>query len=122
MGEEESKIAARPMSQSEIVAHLLRRADAVLVGSGDGFCPDVYQAVYNEVKNIPSLNRLAPVYSELCQLHWLLDDPAMFFGFWGYCLETNRRTKSHAGPAIIRRWADELLDPRPGRYRQAFEE
>ena len=36
-------------------------------------------------------------YSDICQMHWLHEEPELFYGFWGMCFMDYRTTAPHAG-------------------------
>mmetsp|Transcript_23388 Transcript_23388/g.47662 ORF Transcript_23388/g.47662 Transcript_23388/m.47662 type:complete len:132 (-) Transcript_23388:13-408(-) len=61
--------------QCDRTARLLRRADALLVGTGAGYSADSKVATYKDVANIPAWRDQGLSYYDLCQPHWLRDDP-----------------------------------------------
>ena len=103
------------------LAQLLERADAVLVGSGAGWSSDSKLATYKDIAKVPALERAGLSYYDLCQTHWLLDDPSVFYGFWGSCLESYRNAVPHEGHAILKKWC-EGKKARRSQYQGRFEE
>ena len=106
--------------QFERVASLLRRADAILVGTGAGWSADSKLATYKDVADVPALRKAGLSYYDLCQTHWLRDDPSAYYGFWGYCLHSYRQATPHEGYRIVRKWSDNLGN-RTDRFRGIFD-
>jgi len=78
-------------------AKQILHADFLLIATGAGFSADSGLATYATMNQVPTMERLGMEYNELCCADLLSKDPARFYGFWGWCLNTYRDTKPHEG-------------------------
>ena len=88
-------------------AAALIEADVLLVAAGAGMSADSGLAVYKDIASVPAWRKAGLTYSDLCDPCWLDDDPEIFYGFWGSCMNTYMETDPHEGYGIIRRWISE---------------
>lgn len=87
-------------------AKAISEADVLLLCTGAGFSADSGLAVYDDVAQVPAYKQRGLSYQDLCNPHWLHDDPNLFWGFWGQCYNDYRCTAPHEGYAIIDVWAE----------------
>ncbi|CAE7432009.1 unnamed protein product [Symbiodinium natans] len=113
------ELIANVPHECERLAALLRRADAILVGTGAGWSADSGLATYKDVADVPALRAVDLSYYDLCQTRWLREDPAVYYGFWGYCLSSYRRATPHEGYRIVKKWSEDLCNRTP-RFRERF--
>lgn len=74
--------------QPELLARAataIHQADVLLVSTGAGWSADSGLAVYKDVADLPAYHARNLSYRDICQPHWLEEDPALFYGFWGGC-------------------------------------
>jgi NAD-dependent SIR2 family protein deacetylase len=88
-------------------AAALLEADVLLVSAGAGMSADSGLAVYKDIASVPAWRKAGLTYSDLCDPCWLDDDPEIFYGFWGSCMNTYMETDPHEGYDIIKRWISE---------------
>lgn len=81
-------------------------AEVILIGTGAGYSADSGLATYPGVANLPAYNKRNITYFDICNPVWFSQDPAMGFGFWGYCANSYRDTVPHDGYKIFRKWKD----------------
>lgn len=86
-------------------ARAVREADFLLIAAGAGFSADSGLPVYADVARQPVYKRRGLEYGDLCRPELLLEDPALFYGFWGSCLADYRSASCHEGYDILERWA-----------------
>eukprot|EP00727_Mastigamoeba_balamuthi_P003705 m51a1_g13331 hypothetical protein (254) ;mRNA; r:1402-2163 len=94
-------------ASAQAVADLVRKSDVLLVATGAGDGASSGLKVYKEVSETAAYREAGLTYEDICTTHWLRDDPELFYGFWGSCLNAYRDTRPHDGNAILRRWRDE---------------
>jgi NAD-dependent SIR2 family protein deacetylase len=92
----------------ERAAAAIASADVLLLATGAGWSADSGLAVYKDVANIPAYHERELTYHDLCEPHWLSDEPELFWGFWGMCFNDYRKSTPHEGYSIVRRWRDIL--------------
>ena len=85
-------------------AAALLDADVLLIAAGAGMSADSGLAVYKDIASVPAWRKAGLTYADLCDPCWLEDDPEIFYGFWGSCLNTYMETAPHDGYGIMRRW------------------
>ena len=83
-------------------------ADVLLLATGAGWSADSGLAVYKDIADIPAYHKRGLTYRDLCEPHWLSDEPELAHGFWGMCFNDYRETTPHEGYSILRRWRDML--------------
>jgi len=66
-------------------------------------------AVYKDVADVTAYRERNVTYHDLCNPSVLDEDPSLFYGFWGGCMNEYRRTSPHDGYATIAKWRDELF-------------
>ena len=86
-----------------------RRPVLVLL-TGAGWSADSGLAVSKGVADVDAYRAEGLTYRALCEPHWVDDDPALFYGFWGGCFNGYRDAKEHEGYGIVRRWRDAQFD------------
>lgn len=91
-------------------ARAIKSADFVLVAAGAGFSADSGLPVYADVAEHPAYARRSLTYHDLCRPELLVEDPRLFYGFWGDCLARYRSTSCHEGYAILDRWLSQKPD------------
>jgi len=90
-------------------ARLIQQADIFLLCTGAGFSADSGLAVYADVAKVPAYAQRNLEYHDICEPKWLIDEPELFWGFWGQCYNDYRGTPPHEGYEIIDKWADNLF-------------
>ena len=91
----------------EQAAHAVWTADVLVLITGAGFSADSGLAVYNDVADIPAYQIRLLTYMDVCQPHWLEEDPQLFYGFWGQCFNDYRTTQPHEGYSILAKWRND---------------
>ena len=84
----------------------LGEADVLLLATGAGWSADSGLAVYRDVADVAAYRERGLTYRDICQPHWLEEDPALFYGCWGGCFNDYRNVQEHDGYAILRHWVD----------------
>jgi NAD-dependent SIR2 family protein deacetylase len=89
-------------------AAALRDAGALLIGAGAGMgvdsgLPD-FRGVHGFWKAYPPYAGLGLDFVSLANPRWFRTDPELAWGFYGHRLELYRRTRPHAGYAILAQW------------------
>src|SRR3954471_3290794 len=109
----------RGWSMRETTADLSRRAaeaiasaDALLIGAGAGMgvdsgLPD-FRGPEGFWRAYPPYARLGLGFAALADPRWFRDDPTLAWGFYGHRLGLYRRTRPHAGFALLQRWASRM--------------
>src|ERR1041384_5621306 len=92
-----------------VAAAAIRSADAILIGAGAGMGVD---SGLPDFRGPEGFWRAYPPYQkrrlgceDLAKPRWFDDDPALAWGFYGHRLNLYRKTKPHAGFAVLHRWA-----------------
>jgi NAD-dependent SIR2 family protein deacetylase len=62
--------------------------------------------VYSDIANVKAYYDLGLTYRTICTPNWILDDPELFYGFWGKCFNDYRKTIPHEGYTIVKSWRD----------------
>ncbi|DAZ94839.1 TPA: hypothetical protein N0F65_012528 [Lagenidium giganteum] len=93
---------------SETYMDLIARADFLLVAAGAGFSADSGLPVYNDIANVAAYQEQGLEYQDLCDPYWLEEDPELFLGFWGGCLNMYRDATHHDGYKILQRWKQRM--------------
>lgn len=91
----------------EAAGKLIQKADVMVLLTGAGFSADSGLLTYSDIAKVPAYSRANVSYADLCDPSLLHRDPALFWGFWGQCLNDYRNTAPHAGHAIINQWAQQ---------------
>lgn len=105
--EEQHRELAETLAEStQRAGAAIAQADVLLLATGAGWSADSGLAVYKDIANIKAYNERKLTYHDICEPHWLQDEPALFHGFWGSCFNDYRGTKPHEGYAIVRKWRD----------------
>eukprot|EP00959_Pyramimonas_sp_CCMP1952_P094153 1969673-Pyramimonas_sp.AAC.2 len=87
-------------------AQAIANAGVFVIASGAGFSADSGLAVYKDIADVPAYQKRGLEYHDICQPHWIEEDPDLFYGFWGMCFNDYRNTNPHEGYHIIQRWRD----------------
>ena len=92
-------------------AALIADADALLIGAGAGMgvdsgLPD-FRGAEGFWRAYPALGRRGLKFYEVANPQTFDAEPALAWGFYGHRLALYRRTKPHAGFAILRRWGEQ---------------
>ena len=66
--------------------------------------------VYADVADVEAYRRLGVTYPDLCCPQMLDNDPDLFFGFWGMCVNEYRDTTPHAGFDILLQWKQFVME------------
>jgi len=104
--EVEARLRAGVDAACAEAAVLLSQADVFFLTTGAGFSADSGLAIYADVAKVEAYASRELDYHDLCQPHWLDEEPELFWGFWGQCYNDYRRTAPHAGYEMIDRWAE----------------
>ncbi len=96
----------------DAAAGAVRGAGAMLVTAGAGMgvdsgLPD-FRGNEGFWKAYPPFAKLGLSFVDLANPSWFRSDPALAWGFYGHRLGLYRRTKPHAGFAVLRRWAERM--------------
>ena len=78
----------------------------VLVTAGAGFSADSGLPVYKDIAKVEAYEKMDVDYADLCETRWIREDPDVFYGFWGSCFNSYRKTEPHRGYGILKRWRD----------------
>lgn len=89
-------------------AEAVHDADIFFLVTGAGFSADSGLAVYGDIAKIEAYKKQNLEYHDICQPHILGDDPEIFYGFWGQCMNDYRETKPHDGYEILKEWRDKV--------------
>ena len=92
-------------------AAALLEADVLLISAGAGMSADSGLAVYKDIDKVTAWRKMGVTYADLCDPCWIADDPEIFYGFWGSCLNNYMDTEPHEGYAILRRWIAKHFAP-----------
>jgi len=87
-------------------------ASFLLIAAGAGFSADAGLPVYADIARCEAYRQRGLEYDDVCRARWQTEDPALFFGFWGHCLNAYRRAEPHEGYAILRRWCERAATTR----------
>jgi NAD-dependent SIR2 family protein deacetylase len=108
----EARVAAISLASSDLadealfkrVAAVIASATFLVIAAGAGFSADSGLAVYKDIASVKAWRERRLTYPQLCDPCWLPQDPEIFYGFHGTCLNNYRETKPHAGYAVLLRW------------------
>jgi NAD-dependent SIR2 family protein deacetylase len=93
----------------ESAADVLASAQALMVGAGAGMGVDSGLPDFRGPEGFwrahPAYARLGLRFEELANPRWFEADPELAWGFYGHRLNLYRRTRPHAGFAVLRRLA-----------------
>eukprot|EP00939_MAST-03C_sp_MAST-3C-sp1_P001645 g1645.t1 len=89
-----------------MAARRIRNATYLLVTAGAGFSADSGLPVYKDIADVEAYRKMGLDYSDLCEPSWIDRDPGIFYGFWGHCVDTYRKTAPHEGYRIVKKWRD----------------
>src|SRR5215470_10752216 len=97
----------------ERAAAAIRGAEALLVTAGAGMgvdsgLPD-FRGAQGFWRAYPPYQKLGLHFEDVANPRWFRDDPGLAWGFYGHRFQLYRATRPHAGFAILRRWADRML-------------
>jgi len=95
--EEQEELNQNYDSNCRRAAEAISNANCFLLATGAGFSADSGLAVYKDIANVPAYHKRKLTYADICQTHWIKDDPEIFYGFWGTCFNDYRETKPHQG-------------------------
>jgi NAD-dependent SIR2 family protein deacetylase len=95
-------------------AEAVRDAHALLITAGAGMgvdsgLPD-FRGPEGFWRAYPAYKDLGLSFEDCADPKWFQEDPALAWGFYGHRLELYRRTKPHAGFAVLKRWAADRRD------------
>jgi NAD-dependent SIR2 family protein deacetylase len=79
----------------------------LLIAAGAGFSADSGLPVYDSIAADPIYASAGVTYSDLCDPLMMVENPELFFGFWGMCCNTYRSAALHSGYTLLNRWAEE---------------
>jgi NAD-dependent SIR2 family protein deacetylase len=93
-------------------AHVLRSAEALLIGAGAGMgvdsgLPD-FRGSEGFWRAYPAYAKLGLDFAAMANPRWFQKDPAFAWGFYGHRLGLYRATRPHAGFGLLRAWAERL--------------
>ena len=88
-------------------AQAIKQADYLIIAAGAGFSADSGLPVYADVANHPAYKELGLTYADLCSTLTAVENPPLFYGFWGDCLRRYRETACHEGYNLLERWVSE---------------
>jgi len=104
-----AELADRKGLACKEAAAAIRDAEVLLLCTGAGFSADSGLAVYADVAKVAAYASRGLEYYDLCQPHWLKEEPELFWGFWGQCFNDYRATAPHDGYRMIDEWANRLF-------------
>ena len=107
--EQTAELLARQPELLARAASAINHADVLLLATGAGWSADSGLAVYKDVADVQAYRDRGLTYRDICHPDYLLDDPELFYGFWGGCFNDYRNTQEHEGYHIVRRWVDRRL-------------
>jgi len=90
----------------ERAAKAIGAADVLLLSTGAGWSADSGLPVYKDIADVAAYEARGLTYHDLCEPHWLDDEPSLFHGFWGGCFNDYRDATPHLGYSIVRSWRD----------------
>lgn len=82
-------------------ARAILQADYLLVTAGAGMSADSKLPVYRDIARVDAYKTAGLDYQDLCDPVWIRKDPAVFFGFWGKCLNDYMEARHHAGYGTV---------------------
>eukprot|EP01130_Rhizamoeba_saxonica_P007172 TRINITY_DN2892_c0_g1_i3.p1 TRINITY_DN2892_c0_g1~~TRINITY_DN2892_c0_g1_i3.p1 ORF type:complete len:364 (+),score=71.12 TRINITY_DN2892_c0_g1_i3:79-1170(+) len=88
-------------------AEAIHQADYFLFTCGAGFSADSGLPTYQDIANVKAYNDQDLEYHHLCAPTVLLEDPDLFYGFWGDSLNAYRTAQPHEGYQILTKWKNE---------------
>jgi NAD-dependent SIR2 family protein deacetylase len=89
----------------------ISHADAIVVFTGAGFSACSGLPVYVDVADVPAYNARNLKYHDLCDPSFQQQEPELFAGFWGGCMNAYRDTRPHDGYAIVSSWRAHRASP-----------
>ena len=104
------------MDAYEAAAQHLLEADYILVAAGAGFSADSGLPVYADVASHPLYASRGKDYADLANVDLLMEEPNLFWHFWGSCRAAYDACLPHSGYRLLNSWFQELpkmsrLDP-----------
>lgn len=105
--EQAAELSATLEASLDRAAAAIARADVMLLATGAGWSADSGLAVYKDIANIKAYLDRELTYHDLCEPHWLSDEPGLFHGFWGSCFNDYREARPHNGYQIVQQWRDQ---------------
>ena len=92
----------------ERAARAILRADYLLVATGAGFSADSGLPVYADVAKNSYYASRGKDYADLANARLLMEEPELFWKFWGDCRRSYHETTPHRGYEILNRWCEIL--------------
>ncbi|CAM9151540.1 unnamed protein product, partial [Ectocarpus fasciculatus] len=89
-------------------ARTILRADYLLIATGAGFSADSGLAVYADVAKNSYYASREKDYADLANTSLLMEDPELFWKFWGDCRRSYLETAPHSGYDILNQWCNLL--------------
>jgi len=115
--EEEKEIYKQNFEEAcKQAAETIKSADILLLATGAGFSADSGLAVYKDIADIEAYHKMKLKYHDICQPHWLKQDPEIFYGFWGMCFNDYRKTTPHEGYSIVKKWKNNFFTKDTAKY------
>lgn len=100
----ESTSRSRLDRVTKIAAKAIERCTHILVTAGAGFSADSGLPVYKDIARVEAYEKMDVDYADLCETKWMKEDPDVFYGFWGSCFNSYRKTEPHRGYDVLKRW------------------
>jgi hypothetical protein len=94
-------------------AQALASADVLLIAAGAGFSADSGLPVYDSIAADACYASMGITYSDLCNPLMMVEQPELFYGFWGMCCNMYKCAPLHEGYALLNRWAEEAQQRLP---------
>ena len=94
-------------------AQALASADVLLIAAGAGFSADSGLPVYDSIAVDACYASMGITYSDLCHPLMMVEQPELFYGFWGMCCNMYKCAPLHEGYALLNRWAEEAQQRLP---------
>lgn len=107
--EEAERLKSQLQEGCTLAAQTIWEAEVMVFLNGAGFSADSGLAVYADVAKVPAYAKRGLTYQDVCQPHWLYEEPELFWGFWGQCYNDYRLTDPHEGYEIIHHWVGKLF-------------
>lgn len=107
--EEAARLKSQLQEGCTLAAQTIWEAEVMIFLNGAGFSADSGLAVYGDVAKVPAYAKRGLTYQDVCQPHWLYEEPELFWGFWGQCYNDYRMTDPHEGYEIIHHWVGKLF-------------
>lgn len=89
-----------------VAAEWLANADALIIGTGSGMSVSSGIPALSGLEEASGLRAAKISFEEVCNSSLFNKDPALAWGFWGFCHRTFLDAEAHSDYALVQRFAD----------------